>query len=82
MKQVIASGQYNVNSYYNPYRVLLEVYDIQHDYVKTLDLLKGLAVQYPDDPGLKQRITQAESLLQRMAVGKVDTTNQQTTNPR
>jgi hypothetical protein len=82
MKQVIASGQYNVNSYYNPYRVLLEVYEIQRDYVKTFDLLKGLAVQYPDDPGLKQRIAQVESLLQRMAVGKVDTTNQQTTNPR
>lgn len=59
---VIASGQFNVNSYYNPYRVLLEIYEIRKDYNKSLDLLKGLSAQYPNDPGLKQRIAEVQAL--------------------
>jgi hypothetical protein len=55
-RKVIESGQTNVGSYDNPYRVLLEIYDIRHEYQKSLDLLRSLQLQYPNDPGLKQRI--------------------------
>jgi hypothetical protein len=58
---VISSGQVNMNSYYNPYRVLLEIYEIKKEYGKSLDLLKNLSVMYPNDPGLKQRIADVQA---------------------
>ena len=61
--QLLASGQANLNSYYNPYRVLLDIYETRKDYAKSLDLLKQLSAMYPNDPGLKQRITEVETQL-------------------
>jgi hypothetical protein len=58
---LIASGQVNMNSYYNPYRVLLEIYETRKEYSKSLDLLKGLSALYPNDPGLKQRIAEVQA---------------------
>jgi hypothetical protein len=59
-ESVISSGQVNMNSYYNPYRVLLEIYEIKKEYNKSLDLLKNLSTMYPNDPGLKQRIADVQ----------------------
>jgi hypothetical protein len=64
MLELIKSGQGSVNSYYNPYRVLLDIYDARRDYAKTLGLLKELQLQFPTDAGLKQRI---EMTQQQMA---------------
>jgi hypothetical protein len=55
-QKLIASGQANPNSPYNPYRALFEIYDIRRDNVKKLDLLRGLSSIYPNDPQLKQQI--------------------------
>jgi hypothetical protein len=41
-RELIASGQANLNSYYNPYRVLLDIYDIRKENRKSLDLLQSL----------------------------------------
>ena len=59
-KRIIDLGRANANPYYSPYRVLLEIYSAQKQYGKSLDLLKGLALTYPNDPGLKQRISEVE----------------------
>ena len=53
---LIASGQANVNSYYNPYRVLLDIYETRKEYRKSLELLQSLQGQYPNDVNLRQRI--------------------------
>jgi hypothetical protein len=55
-RKLIDDGQGNLQSYYNPYRVLLDVYETKGEYQKAIDLLKGLQVQFPNDPGLTQRI--------------------------
>jgi hypothetical protein len=55
-QKLIASGQANPNSPYNPYRALFEIYDIRKDVGKKLDLLRNLAAIYPSDPQLKQQI--------------------------
>ena len=57
-RQMIDAGQANTQSYYNPYRVLLDIYDTRHEYQKALDLLVGLQKDYPNDPGLNARIEQ------------------------
>ncbi|MCC6397082.1 MAG: DUF2723 domain-containing protein, partial [Bacteroidetes bacterium] len=53
---MIASGQANLNSYYNPYRVLLDIYETRRDHRKSLELLQGLTSQFPNDQNLLQRI--------------------------
>ncbi len=63
-RQLIDNGQANMQSYYNPYRVLLDIYDIRQEYKKSLDLLTVLQRDYPEDPGLKARI---EQLTQQVA---------------
>jgi hypothetical protein len=71
-RQMIDAGQANTQSYYNPYRVLLDIYDTRHEYKKALDLLLGLQKDYPNDPGLNARIEQLrqESSTQTAAVPK------------
>jgi hypothetical protein len=63
MTAMIKAGQANVNSYYNPYRILLDIYDARKDYRKSLDLLKELQMQFPNDAGLKQRIDMTQQQL-------------------
>jgi len=58
----IDAKQADMNSMYNPYSVLLELYDLENDHVKTLGLLHELEVVYPNDPGLKRRIQEVEAL--------------------
>jgi len=62
-RKMVESGQVNLGSYDNPYRVLLEIYDVKREYRKSLDLLKSLQLQYPNDAGLKQRIEVVEAQL-------------------
>jgi tetratricopeptide (TPR) repeat protein len=52
----ISENPAEVNSYYNPYTILLDVYDRTKEYDKAIDILRKLQVYYPNDPGLKQQI--------------------------
>jgi len=62
-QQLIESGQANERTYYNPYRVLLDIYDTRHQYQKSIDLLEGLQAKYPNDANLKSRISQLKQLV-------------------
>ena len=59
---LIAKGEVNMNSYYNPYRALLDLYEMTKENDKSLNILRQLAVKYPNDPGLKQRIQVLEQM--------------------
>jgi hypothetical protein len=59
---LIERGEVNMNSYYNPYRALLDIYDMTKNYSKSLNLLRQLEVRFPTDPGLKQRIKMLEEM--------------------
>lgn len=61
-RRMIDAGQGNVNSYYNPYRVLLDIYDVRQDHRSSLKLLQELQVLYPNDPGLRQRVEYVKGL--------------------
>ena len=62
-KRLIDSGQVNFNSYYNPYGVLLNIYEIRKDYAATVEILKNLQLLFPNDASLKVRYAAAESML-------------------
>jgi len=51
----------NLQSYYNPYRVLLDIYDVRGDYQKALNLLNELD---PRDPSVNQK---RESIKMKMS---------------
>jgi hypothetical protein len=55
-ERLVAEGKANVNSYYNPYRVLLDMYDTRKEYRKEHDLLATLNQTYPNTPELKKRL--------------------------
>ena len=59
---LINSGEVNTNTYLNPFRALLELYDMTKEYDKEIGLLQKLQTLYPNDPGVKQRIQALEQL--------------------
>jgi hypothetical protein len=54
----------DVNSYYNPYRILIETYENNKDYHKLLDIWQRLATMYPNDPTVKANIKRYQDLTQ------------------
>ena len=67
-KQALADLQQNpedVNSYYNPYRILIETYENQKEYQKLLDLWQRLGTMFPNDPTVKANIQKYEQLTQQ-----------------
>jgi hypothetical protein len=72
LQQMIDAGHVNMNTYYNPYRALLDIYDVRKDYPKALDILRKLELMYPNDDGLKKRIATVESLMTQHGTGVRD----------
>ncbi len=64
---LIERGEVDMNSYYNPYRALLDLYDATNEYDKSLVILRKLSVMYPSDPGIKQRILMMEQMSRQAA---------------
>jgi hypothetical protein len=55
----------NVESYYNPYRILLETYDNLHEYEKALGLWEDLKKIYPNDPSIDAGIQRNKKLIEQ-----------------
>jgi hypothetical protein len=69
-RKLIEAGQVNMNSYYNPYRALIDIAEMRGDYKRELEILKDLQSRYyPNDPSLKARI----DLVQIQAGSGIDT---------
>jgi hypothetical protein len=64
---LIEKGEVEMNSYYNPYRALLELYAMTKEQDKSLNILRKLAVLYPTDPSIKQRIHVLEQMSSQSA---------------
>lgn len=62
-RQMIAAGNADVQSYYSPYRVLLDIYEHRRDYKKAIGVLDDVAAMYPNDPGIKSKRREYERLL-------------------
>ncbi len=53
----------DAQSYYNPYRVLMEIYEKLGDNHKLLDLWRRIQALYPNDPSVAENIRKYESLI-------------------
>lgn len=52
----------DVQSYYNPYRILLDIYDQDREYQKAIDLLERLQAMFPNEKGISEHIAQLQAL--------------------
>ncbi len=52
----------DLKSYYNPYRLLLSVYDNLSEYGKSAEVWEKIKAFYPDDPGVKANIEKYKRL--------------------
>jgi hypothetical protein len=76
-EELVRAGNYNASPYgYSPAAVLLEIYESQGNYAQAVEVWKQLAVAFPGDPTVRQRMAEAEAKLQlqRSAPGAPDTT--------
>ncbi len=46
----------DLNSYYNPYRILLDLYEKSKEFDKAIDVIRLLQKFEPNDPGLNRQI--------------------------
>jgi len=54
----------DVNSYYNPYRILIETYETTEEYDKLLALWQRLETMFPNDPTVKANIKRYQQMIQ------------------
>ncbi len=60
----IKENPQNINSFYNPYTILLEVYENLNEYDKAIGILQKLKVFYPNDPTINELMAKYDSLAQ------------------
>lgn len=71
--RAIERRDYNLNSYYNPVRVLLELYEGRKDYQKAIDLLRTVQQQNPGIQGVDERINFLRNMMVAGSANKTDT---------
>jgi hypothetical protein len=65
---MLAEGKYNVTSQVNPFRSLLELYDLKKDLHGTLHVLTILQSLYPKEQSLKARIAAVKAQIDSQSV--------------
>jgi hypothetical protein len=61
----------DVQSYYNPYRILIDIYEAQGRNDKLLEVWQKLETIFPDDPNVKANIQKYQALVQGIDTNKV-----------
>ena len=46
----------DIRSYYNPYRILIDIYENLKEYKKSYELWERLQLMYPNDPSVKANV--------------------------
>lgn len=71
--ELVERGSVDMQSYYNPYGILLQVYEGRHDYAKALDVLNRMGPRYANEPTVMNLRQKYQALLSNGAQG--DTTS-------
>ncbi len=62
----------DVRSAYNPYRILLDIYDVNAEYRKEIDLLTKLQGLFPNERSIQFRIRELQAILSAKKTPEVD----------
>jgi tetratricopeptide (TPR) repeat protein len=63
----LQANRTNIQSYYNPYRILIDIYEAKGQYQKAIDILNRLSLESPNDPSVQQKM---QILKQKMQGGQ------------
>ncbi|NWF89042.1 MAG: DUF2723 domain-containing protein [Ignavibacteriaceae bacterium] len=63
----------DVQSYYNPYRILIDIYENQKEYAKLADIWQRLQTIYPTDASVKSNVEKYRNLAKQSASGTLRT---------
>jgi hypothetical protein len=63
----------DVQSYYNPYRILLDIYENQKEYAKLVDIWQRLQTIYPNDQNVQGNIDKYRNLAKQSVSSEVKT---------
>jgi hypothetical protein len=74
-EEIKSKKNINTQSYFNPYRLLLDIYDAKGNYQGALNLLDVMSKSNPNDPSVIQK---RESIKQKMSGGIKKDTSQNT----
>ncbi|MGC8594483.1 MAG: protein O-mannosyl-transferase family [Candidatus Kryptoniota bacterium] len=72
-RKAIEQNPADVQTPYNPYRILLDLYDMQGAYQKEIDLLKKLQGIFPQERSIQDRISQLQELILMQGKNQPDT---------
>ncbi len=62
----------DLQSYYNPYRVLIDIYENTKNYRKALDIWQRIEAMYPNDPSVKANVEKYRKLTLPDTTGKTN----------
>lgn len=71
--EMLESNPSDVQSYYNPYRILIETYENQKEYAKLADIWQRLQTLYPNDQNVKSNVEKYRNLAKQSVTGEVKT---------
>jgi hypothetical protein len=60
----------DVQSYYNPYRILIDTYENQKEYAKLADIWQRLQTIYPNDPSVRNNVEKYRNLAKQSESGE------------
>jgi hypothetical protein len=66
--EIINTNQADMRDNFNPYSVLLDIYETRKDYPSALGILNRLLVNFPNDPNLNNRIRYYENLMKGSSI--------------
>jgi tetratricopeptide (TPR) repeat protein len=71
--QLLEENPADVQSYYNPYRILIDTYEKQNEYAKLADIWQRIQSIYPNDQSVQSNVEKYRNLAKQSASGEVKT---------
>ncbi len=69
--QLLETNPTDVQSYYNPYRILIDTYENQKEYAKLADIWQRLQVIYPNDPSVQSNVEKYRNLAKQSVSNEI-----------
>ncbi len=71
--QMIENNPRDVQGFFNPYRILIQIYDEQGRYDKVVEVFERLKTVFPDDAGIESELQRYRSMMQNRTPQNSDT---------
>ena len=81
-KEAINENPNDVQRYYNPYRILLDVYEMERNFQDEINLLQSLQERFPSDRSIANKIAQLQVMMNFNKGSEVGKSTPDTSKPK